>query len=227
MYDIRQFRPVLYILLMMGISGFALAAQAPAMWVLASGAVLFNAWLVATDRFRPLPRLLANLITVTALLLAFILLRRKDWPAILVIGQFLVILQVVKVYEQRGNRDFAQLLVLSLLLIVAAAISTASLGFGLLFVSYLFLSLYACLLFHLKVETDHAKAALGVPQDKLNPMTLRQDQRYLPRSMRRLTALVSIVSVATAVVVFLFFPRNTGAGMLGQIQPRASQTLTG
>lgn len=227
MYDIRQFRPVLYILLMMGIGGFALAAQAPAMWVLASGAVLFNAWLVATDRFRPLPRLLANLITVTALVVAFILLRRSGSPPILVIGQFLVILQVVKMYEQRGNRDYAQLLVLSLLLIVAAAISTASLGFGLLFVSYLFLSLYACLLFHLKVETDHAKAAIGVPQDKLNPMTLRQDQRYLPRSMRRLTMLVSLVSIAMAVLVFLFFPRNTGQGLLGPLQYRAVKALSG
>jgi hypothetical protein len=110
---------------------------------------------------------------------------------------------------------------------VAAAISTASLGFGLLFIGYLFLSLYGCLLFHLKVETDHAKAALDVPQDKLNPMTLRQDQRYLPRSMRRLTMLVSIVSVATAVLVFLFFPRNAGQGLLGPLQYRAVRALSG
>ncbi|CAN5670774.1 transglutaminaseTgpA domain-containing protein [soil metagenome] len=227
MYDISQFRPVLYLLLMLGISGFALAAQTPAMWVLASGAVLLNGWLVVTSRFRPLPRLLANVITISALAVAFAMLRRSGSPPILVIGQFLVILQVVKLYEQRGNRDFAQLLVLSLLLMVAAAISTASLGFGVMFVGYLFLSLYACLLFHLKVETDHAKAAIGVPQDKLNPMTLRQDQRYLPRSMRRLTMLVSVVSVAMAVLVFLFFPRNTGVGLLGPLQYRAVKALSG
>jgi transglutaminase-like putative cysteine protease len=66
-----------------------------------------------------------------------------------------------------------------------------------------------------------------VPQDKLNPMTLRQDQRYLPRSMRRLTMLVSTVSVATAVLVFLFFPRNTGTGLLGPLQYRAVRALSG
>ena len=60
-------------------------------------------------------------------------------------------------WEQRANRDYAQLLVLSLLLMVAAAISTGSLVFGLLFVGYLLTSLYCCLLFHLKVETDDAR----------------------------------------------------------------------
>jgi protein-glutamine gamma-glutamyltransferase len=227
MYDIRQFKPSLYLLLVMGMSGFALAAQSPGIWILSVAGILLNAWLVKTDRFRPLPRLVANLITVVALLWAFQALRRGGPAPIIVIGQFLVLLQLVKLFEQRGNRDFAQLLVLSLLLMVAAAINTASLSFGILFICYLFLSLYCCLLFHLKVETDHAKAAIGVPEEKLNPMTLRQDQRYLSRSMRKLTVLVSIVSVSTAVIVFLFFPRNTGAGLLGPLSQRPQQTLTG
>jgi transglutaminase-like putative cysteine protease len=227
MYDIRQFKPSLYLLLIMGMSGFALAAQSPGIWVLSVAGILLNAWLCNTNRFRPMPRLVANVITVIALLWAFQSLRRGGTAAILVIGQFLVLLQLVKLYEQRGNRDFAQLLVLSLLLMVAAAINTASLAFGVLFICYLFLSLYCCLLFHLKVETDHAKAAIGLPEEKLNPMTLRQDQRYLSRSMRRLTMLVSFVSIATAVMVFLFFPRNTGAGLLGPLSARQPQTLTG
>src|SRR5580765_7549314 len=133
MYDIRQFKPSLYLLLVMGMSGFALAAQSPGIWILSVAGILLNAWLVKTDRFRPLPRLVANLITVVALLWAFQALRRGGPAAIIVIGQFLVLLQLVKMFEQRGNRDFAQLLVLSLLLMVAAAINTASLAFGLLF----------------------------------------------------------------------------------------------
>src|SRR5207253_8649731 len=81
--------------------------------------------------------------------------------------------------------------------------------------------------FHLKVETDQAKAAIGIPENKLNPSALRHDQRYLARSMRNLTAVVSLVSVGMAVLVFLFFPRGTGAGLLNPIQLRPSQTLTG
>src|SRR4051794_35937691 len=227
MYDIRQFKPALYTLLIIGITGFALAAQAPGLWVLATGAILLNAWLVRNNRFAPLPRLVANATTLLSLLYVVWQVRVSGTAPILVIGQFLVLLQLVKVYEQRANRDFAQLLVLSLLLMVAASVSTASLIFGLMLIAYLFLSLYCCLLFHLKVETDQARALIAVPADKINPATLRQDQRYLTRSMRRLTGLVSSVAIAFAVVVFLFFPRGTGAGLFGQLQFRPAQTLTG
>src|SRR5262245_3669897 len=173
MYDIRQFKPALYLLVLMGMTGFSLAASVPGLWVLSVGAVLLNAWLVYTGRFRPMPRLVANIVTVLGLLLLAAAVKIGGPAPILIIGQFLVLLQIVKLFEQRANRDYAQLLVLSLLLMVAGAISTYSLLFGLLFIGYLFLSLYCCLLFHLKVETDHAKQAIGIPEDKLNPATLR------------------------------------------------------
>jgi protein-glutamine gamma-glutamyltransferase len=227
MYDIRQFKPAMYVLLVLGISGFALAAQAPLLWFGAVLAIGLNAWLVRTGRFAPLPRLIANVVTVLAFLYVAVQVRTLGPRAVLAIGQFLVLLQLIKLYEQRANRDFAQLLVLSLLLMVAAAINTASLIFGLMFITYLFLSLYCCLLFHLKVETDQARAAIATPHDELPLTTLRQDQRYLARSMRRLTGVVSLVSVVMAVVVFLFFPRGTGAGLLGPLQFKSSQTLTG
>lgn len=227
MYDIRQFRPALYALLLLGFTGYALAAQAPALWVFAVAATVLNAWLVATGRFTPLPRFVANAVTLLVFLfVAQQLLHGRNTP-ILVIGQFLVILQVVKLYEQRANRDFAQLLVLSLLLMVAAAINTASLVFGLMLLGYLFLSLYCCLLFHLKSETDVAKEQYALPEEKVRAGALRQDQLYLSRSMRRLTGLVAGASVFTAVLAFLFIPRGTGAGMLGPLQFRSGESLTG
>src|SRR5687768_5842666 len=227
MYDIRQFKPALYVLLFLGVSGFALAADAPGMWLLAVAAIGLNAWLVKTGRFRPMPRLVANVVTIGAFFYVASQVQQFGPRSVLVIGQFLVLLQLIKLYEQRANRDYAQLIVLSLLLMVAAAINTASLLFGLMFIGYLFLSLYCCLLFHLKVESDQARSAIAIPNEPLNPATLRQDQRYLSRSMRRLTALVSAVAIVMAVVVFLLFPRGTGAGLLSPLQFRQSQTLTG
>jgi len=227
MYNIRQFKPVLYLLLMVGLSGFSLAAQSPGLWVLGATGILLNAWLVSTGRFVPMPRALANIVTLLATLYSAQQMLTQSGPPVIVIGQFLVLLHLVKLWEQRANRDYAQLLVLSLLLMVAAAINTASLVFGLLFITYLFLSLYCCLLFHLKVETDTARAALALPEEIISPQRLRQDQRYLSRSMRRLTGFVSVVAVFTAVVVFLFFPRGSGQNLLGPLQLRPSQALTG
>ncbi len=227
MYDIRQFKPALYVLLVLGLTGFALAAQWPGVWMLSVTSIAFNAWLVKRGKFRPMPRLLANLVTILATLYIVLQVRTQFSSPILHIGLFLVLLQIIKVYEQRANRDYAQLLVLSLLLIVAAAISTPSLIFGIIFIFYLFLSLYCCLLFHLKVETDQAKSAMALPDDRVDPITLRQDQKFLARSMRRLTGLISTVSICSAVFAFLFIPRGPGAGILGQLQFKPSQTLTG
>src|SRR5690349_14192680 len=163
MYDIRQFKPVLYTLLILGVTGFALAGQSPGIWILAVAGISVNAWLVYTRRFQPMPRWLANVVTLLALLV--VSLQFRTTSAVLVIGQFLILLQLVKLFEQRANRDYAQLLVLSLLLMVASAINTASLLFAVVFAAFLFTSLYCCLLFHLKTETDHARASMPVPLD--------------------------------------------------------------
>lgn len=228
MYNVKQFRPTLYVLLFLGFSGFAIAAESPGIWLVSVGPLLINAWLIRTNRFVPLPRWLANLITVLSLL--YVIDRVAAAPAapILVIGEFLVLLQVVKIWEQRANRDYAQLLVLSLLLMVAAAISTASLLFGILLIAYLFLTLYCCLLFHLKVEAEIALVSTTERLVPANPATAYQDQRYLASSMRRLTALVAGVSIVSAVIVFLFFPRGAGGNLIGPLHSFVpSQTLTG
>ena len=241
MYDVQQFKPALYAVVLLGLSGYALAAESPGLWVFALALILLNVWLVRQRAFRPIPRLVANGVTVLAFVFALGQLhaRAVDSP-ILAIGQFLVLLQVVKIWEQRANRDYAQLLVLSLLLMVAAAISTASLLFGLVFVAYVLTSLYCCLLFHLKVETEQAKAAmLATPEVAAAVVAARSpgaadrgpawadDRRQLSASMRRLTGLISAYALVAAVAVFLFFPRGPGAGLFGQFQWKARNTLTG
>ena len=96
MYDIKQFRPALYFVLALGITGFSMAVEAPALWVLAGAGVGLHVWLTKTGRFRPLPRWVANVITVLALLLTFQAVRSASTP-IVTIDQFLVFLQLVRV----------------------------------------------------------------------------------------------------------------------------------
>lgn len=226
MYDIRQLKPALYLLVIMGISGFALATGASGLWLVAMLLIGLNILLVRGGRFRPIPRWIANGITVLAV--AYVALNIRGRETVTVIGHFLVLLQIVKLYEQRANRDLGQLLVLSLLLMVAAAISTASLEFGLLLVVYLVLSLYSCLLFHLKVETDVAKRAMGLSDDQASDLPqLRQNQQRLTSSMGRLTLVVSAAAISCGVLVFLFFPRGAGASFLGGPEFKSSEAVTG
>src|SRR5688572_29803145 len=118
MYDIKQFRPALYLLLVMGMPGFALAAESAGLWILGIGAIIVHAWLIRPGRFKPLPRLLANAVTLTAPFFAFVAGRASGSTPIHTIGQYLVFLQLVKLYELRANRDYAHLLIHSLLLMV-------------------------------------------------------------------------------------------------------------
>jgi hypothetical protein len=231
MYDIKQFRPTLYLLVLLGVSGFAVAAEAPGLWVLSVPFILVNGWLVSAGRFKPWPRWLSSIVSIGAAVYSFTYfyedVSNHAGSPILYIGEFLVAMQVVKLWEQRSNRDYATTLSLSLLLMVAAAISTASLVFGLILIVYLFLSLYCSLLLHLKVETDEARAALTLPEHRLSPAALKQDQHLLSQSMRRLTAAVSVFAVACAVLVFLFFPRSAAGRWFGQFQWRPQETMTG
>jgi transglutaminase-like putative cysteine protease len=232
-YDVKQFRPVLYLVVLTAITGFSMAAESQGLWAFGTTVLAVNAFLVFRGRFRPIPRFLSNLISLLAAVYPVIELRDRIGSPIIAVGEYLVILVLVKMWEQRTNRDFVSALVLSLLLMVAAAISTASLLFGTLFITFLFLALYCCLLFHLKTETEEARAVMGIPTADtaavagIGEPDLRQNQRHLSRSMRRLTGMVATYAIACAVAVFLFFPRGTGAGMFGQIQWKSKDTLTG
>ena len=47
MYDIRQFRPTLYMLIAMGFTGFAVSVGAPIFWLLGMAMLVLNVWLNA------------------------------------------------------------------------------------------------------------------------------------------------------------------------------------
>ncbi len=235
MYHLRQFRPAFYLLVSLGVAGFCLTAGALGLFVLAGTLIVLNAYLVHQGRFRPVPRLLANLATITAGGWAVMRVSGGEVP-IEPVGTFLVVLQIVKLFEQRGNRDFGQLIVLSLLTMVAAAMMPGgtSLLFGMMLLVWVILSLYTCLLFHLKVEADAARRyleaagpAMTTAREAEEPR-LRQDERRLSSSLRRLTGLVAVAGVVSAVVVFLAFPRGGGASFLHDLpRMKPEESVTG
>ena len=230
-----HFRFALYLMVGLGFAGFGFATESPLVFLLGEGLLLTNALLIRAGRFRPLPRWAANSLTLIAATYTGLIIVSEVQP-IVPIGNFLVTLQLIKLYEQRADRDFAQVLILSLLLMVAAAISTAGLGFGVMFVTYLLLAPYVSLLFHLKVEADHARRVLAsdrteampdTVQDRPRMATWRRDQRPLRRSLTRVAATIGVISLTTAVLVFLFFPRVPGGVISIPYRPTGGPSYTG
>lgn len=229
MYELKHFRAAFYILVFVGMCGFSLATQTPGLWVLSVLALGLNAWLVSSGRFKPFSRPVASILSIAALVASIFQIQVGGSPRVILIciGQFLDLTLLVKLYEQRSNRDYAQVIILSTLLMIAAAVMSTDLPFGLLFTGYLVLAFYCGLLFHLKTEADKARKNFVIPEEKLSPLTLRQDQRFLLRSMRRLTALVFVVASICGVIVFVSIPRGPAGGVFGQLQIKNTTGSTG
>jgi protein-glutamine gamma-glutamyltransferase len=230
MYDLRHFRPALFLAVFAGLCGYSLAAETPGLWVVSVAALAVNVWLTMTGRFQPMPRWLANALSILAVFWSVgQIAAAGSMPRLILVGvgQFLSLTLLVKLYEQRNNRDYAQILILSSLLMVSGAVMTDQLFFAVLFATFLVLAFFSSLLFNLKVETDRARQAMVIPEDKLSPLTLRQDLRFLLRSMRRVTVAVTIVACACGAAVFVAFPRSPAGTFLGQFQIRANSSMTG
>lgn len=227
MYDIRQFRPAVYTVLLLSVAGYSIALESPLHFLAGASLILLNAWITRSGRALSMPRLLSSAIgLLTGAWNAMGLLTGTMTP-LLAISQWLYFLLLVILWSRRDNRAYAQLLVMSLVLMVAGAINTASLLYGIILLVYLVLSLYCCLLFHLKVETDHAVAAYQLPRDKVDLKINRHEGIAFNRSLRRLTGLIATVALTMGVLVFLFFPRSSTPALMMRLQAAQQSPLTG
>lgn len=101
--------------------------------------VLLIAWLFR-HREQPmvLPKFVINLFVLTAILHAAISRGAADvGPAVVSdLGEFLVYVQLIKLFDRRSHRDEIQCLTLSLFVVVAAILTSNSLGLGVLLICY-------------------------------------------------------------------------------------------
>ena len=222
MYDPRHFIRAIHLLLAMGFTGFAMAAESPGVMVVGVGLTLLHAlWTRGQRTWNP-PRVVGIAASLLAVTFVAIAIARGQLTPVLGFSYLLVTLILVKLYEWQSNGDIGQALVMSLLLMTAAAINSASLVFGVLFIAYLLLGLYVSMLLHLKTESDRAIALFAIPNDR-QPLAHGQGQGSLRRSFRQMTCIVACVAVGCAVAVFLFFPRSSeppvGGGSFGLTAP--------
>src|SRR5690606_3214903 len=106
-----------------------------------AGAVGTLSWYVTEGPSgRPLPRWVMNIGALAAVgWLVFDLYRQQD--VVLAMGHFTMWLQILLLYTQKSNREYGQLLVLSLLQMVGASVVSVSMLYGLLLAAYSVLAL--------------------------------------------------------------------------------------
>lgn len=126
------------------------------------------------------------------------------------LGHYLILLQLCKLFQHKGNRDYTQILALSALLMIATTMVTVDLWFGLALVAYLALLCYTTMIFTLKRGLD-AVVATKLPTEPTPADVSRiawNVGRFWPAgAIRKWTALAMLVVLAFGVIAFLVTPR--------------------
>jgi transglutaminase-like putative cysteine protease len=199
------------------------AATRSAPLLLVGGVLAALSWYVTEGpRGRALPNWTASVLVLAATLdvIVELALAHGDLPAVL--GRFVVWLALIKLYQHKAPRDYAQLLGLSMLLMLIGCLQSNDLLFTAILLIYAGLGLYVLLLFQLYAAHEGHRAGrlagspAGMrPVGALQPIAGRRAAAHL----RGLAAAVAAAGLAGSAVLFVLFPRDVGGGMLGLQSP--------
>ncbi len=221
---LRRFPLLAYLLVLLSLIGFAYACEN---FTLLGVAVLLTglSWFfIENGNGPPVPRWVINsAVLFVSLILFWELVIQRQSNLILALGHFITGLILCKLFETKSNRDWGQLLVLSLLLILSSAILTTSAVFAMILVAYLALGLYLSLVFHLRVETQRAMVQRAAAD---RGMLMASNDLVIGASIRRIFWGSAVVLFVFAALVFVLFPRGGVPGMLAnwRLHGNASQT---
>jgi hypothetical protein len=177
---------------------------------------------------------------------AEILLTGQSWP--LAFAHFLLLVQVVKLATDKTDRDYAQMMVISLMHLGVAGALTEDMSFAPVFIIYMMSATWTLLLFHLKriaearggigseargprrviyasARPRRAKApARAGKYGPASPAPHRFPDNFIGRRFYFSSAALNVVTLMLTLVLFLVFPR-TGVGLLRTL--RSNRSITG
>jgi len=126
-------------------------------------------------------------------------------------GHYLILLQLCKLFQQKRNRDYTQILALSALLMIGASMMTNEPWFAGLLAIYLILLCYTAMVFTLKRGLDTvAKARVSTDAGPLEVKRVAWNvYRFWPtRALVLRGALIVSFAVLSGLAVFLLAPRG-------------------
>lgn len=222
---LRRFPFLAYMLALLSMFGFTWATQNFPLMAFAFLAAAVSWWLVESSDGPPIPRwIITFAVLVDALILACELIIFHQPNLILALGHFIVGLILCKLYEVKTNRDYGQILILTLLLVLSTAILTTSAIFAITLVSYLGLGLYVGLVFHLRCETQRALLQHAASD---RAMLMIGQNPVMARDIRRIFWGAAATLFVFASFVFVLFPRGGPPGILANWRIHGPQTQTG
>ncbi|HVX84966.1 MAG TPA: DUF3488 and transglutaminase-like domain-containing protein [Phycisphaerae bacterium] len=203
----------------LAMAAFALAEQNGAIFIGGLAASVI-AWLLVDHRQgASIPRILINLAVLAAAINFFYRAFTGDSEDMLVnLGHFMIFILLAKLFERKKPRDIAQILGLSLLVVVTGGIFATSAAFATLVGLYLLVGLYALLLLPIHIDSLRASREHTLPSSALAPTRRLRLYRDL-----RIPAFTSgLILALVAFSVFLLTPRGNGQAFMSPWTPGAT-----
>ena len=193
-------------------------AQQSILLLVVAGVLAAMSWYVTEGpRGRALPRWTTNILIVAVCVGVLVDLAQHRQDILGVLGRFLVWLTLIKLYQRKAPRDYAQLLSLSLLLMLLGCSQSDDLLLGAALLVYAVFGLYVLLLFQLYASYEKTRTArLGaIPAGyRLGPSLAPVFGRRPELHFRTLTAGIAGVGLLTSAILFMIFPRDVGRGLI-------------
>ena len=211
---LRRFPITVMTMVLISIVGVCAAGRSVKLLLVAFALTALSWYVTEGPRGRVLPRWVANLLVIAAALSLVVDLRFSPNDLAGVLGRFCVWLAIIKLYQRRTARDHAQLMALSLLLIIVGCLRTQELFFGIVLVLYAVTGLYALLLYQLYAAREgviiaHRTAEAADGEAPPAPTTGRHSALHF----RLLAIGIAVAGLSLSVALFVIFPRNVGHGL--------------
>ncbi|MCC6581296.1 MAG: DUF3488 domain-containing protein [Phycisphaeraceae bacterium] len=212
---IYLFRRLVFAQVLLGIVAFCMAERNPGMLLVAGALGALSWYVVEGPTGKPLPQWIVIPGAMAAVGWLLLDLYWQHGHVILAMGHFTMWLQILLLYAKKTNREYGEILVLSLMQMIGASVLTLSMIFGMLLIAYCVLALFTLLLFQLKITSDlvleanREAAPPGVELPRPKAVVCRGHRWHF----RITAATVGMACAFVAVLVFLALPRSNESGI--------------
>ncbi len=209
--DLTQtFSRIAFYQILLGILTFCYAEANPGMLLVAGSLVVLSRYVTEGPWGRPLPRWLINLIALAAVSWMTATLALTKTNIIVTMGHFTMWLQALILFGRKSNREYGQLLILSLLQMIGASVLSVSIIYGTLLGIYCVLAMLTVLVFQLKSSHDRVfetnrKAAADQKRATRPKPVVGPGYRW---QFRAAAMVIATTCACVAVAVFILVPRS-------------------
>ncbi len=155
-------------------------------------------------------RLFINLGVLCSTAILAMELKAGNWTVLESIGHYLILLQLCKLFERKSNRDYAQILALSALSMVAGSMIFLSPAFAILAAVYVWLLCHTAMIFTLKRGLEAAMGAQLATESQppdVDQLAWNVIRTWPKLALRRRRMLILAIAAMCGIVVFVMSPR--------------------